>query len=100
MTTKPVQLLGLATAVAALSLCLNFLVRPDSWPAQEVIGYVPIPLGFLSMWLCLKARTKATRKALVVGYAIVLAPFAFNYPAWLFFTWVLYASGRYHGPMP
>jgi hypothetical protein len=100
MSTKPVQLLALATAVAALSLYFNILVTSRFLLAEAGLSYVPMLLGCLSMWLCLKARAKSTHKALFFTYAIVIAPFAFSYPAWIFYIWVIYAFGHYHGPMP
>jgi len=100
METKPVQLLTLATAVAVLSLYFNVVVTSRFLLAEAALSYMPMLLGSLSMWLCLKARAKSSHKALVLTYAIVLAPFAFSYPAWMFFIWVMYASGHYHGPMP
>jgi hypothetical protein len=103
MTLKTVPLLFLATALAAVSLFFHQLITPrtpTSFLLELATGYTPILLGFLSMWLCSRARAKARRKGLILTYAIVLAPFAFSYPAWLFFIWVQYASGRYHLPMP
>ena len=39
-------------------------------------------------------------KIAVLVYAILLAPIAFSYPAWLLYLWVLYATGAYKGPLP
>jgi hypothetical protein len=33
---------------------------------EAALGYMPVLLGSLSMWLCLKARAKSTHKALVL----------------------------------
>jgi hypothetical protein len=52
------------------------------------------------MWLCIMAWRNTTHKLLVSLYTIALAPFAFSYPAWVAFIWILYISGRYKGPMP
>jgi hypothetical protein len=63
-------------------------------------GLVPIVLGGLSMLLCFAARERTRHKRLVIAYAVLLAPFAFSYPAWMMFVKVLYLSGKYTGPMP
>ena len=52
------------------------------------------------MTLCVLAAIKSAHKRLVALYAVVLAPFAFCYPAWMIILWILFASGRYTGPMP
>ena len=44
------------------------------------------------MWLCIRARKKTAHKRLVALFAVVLAPFAFSYPAWMVILWVLYVS--------
>jgi hypothetical protein len=93
-------LLASATAVAIVSFYFFALVKPNGLTEEVFLGYIPVMLGGVSMWLCLRARKKAARKRLVLSYAIVLAPFAFNYPASLLILWLLYVSGRYHGPMP
>ncbi len=51
------------------------------------------------MWLCWRAVKQTRHKKLVLCYAVLLAPFAFSYPAWLVFIWASYVSG-YRGPMP
>jgi len=96
----PRRLLVFATASAAISLFFHDLISSNSLTTEVLLGYVPILLGSLSMWLCFKARARAIHKAWVLAYTILLAPFAFSYPAWLLFIWALYKSGRYHGPMP
>lgn len=92
-----VLLLGSATFVAAMSVLL--LTRVHGRIAEIVLGYVPIPLGCISMWLCWRARQKARHKTLVLCYAILLAPFAFSYPAWILFIYVWFRSGG-GGPFP
>lgn len=67
---------------------------------EVFVGYMPVLLGCISMWLCYRAYRRATRKKLVVAYAVLLAPFAFSYPAWIVFLWMMFATGRYKGPMP
>jgi hypothetical protein len=52
------------------------------------------------MALCVLAINRAAHKRLVVLYAVILAPFAFAYPAWMIVLWILYTSGSYHGAMP
>jgi hypothetical protein len=89
-----------ATAVAVLSFLFHMITRQSSLLSEAVWGYFPVLLGSVSMWLCFKARKEAIHKGFVLLYAILLAPFAFSYPAWLLILWALYASGRYHGPMP
>lgn len=64
-----------------------------------VLGYAPILLGSAAMWLCWRARRIARHKAGILGYAILLAPFAFSYPAWILFLWIWYRAGG-HGPFP
>ncbi len=98
--SKPAWLLVCATAVATLSFLFHIMATPRTLLGETIWGYFPLLLGFVSMWLCFKARNEAVHKGLVLLYAIVLAPFAFSYPAWLLILWVGYASGRYHGPMP
>jgi hypothetical protein len=68
--------------------------------AEVAASFLPFVLCGASMLLCLRARQRAQRKRLVLVYAVVLAPFAFSYPAWILFLFVLYVSGRYTGPMP
>jgi hypothetical protein len=67
---------------------------------QVILGYFPVLLGSVAIWLCIRARRKAAHKRLVALYAVVLAPFAFSYPAWIAILWMMYLSGRYKGPMP
>jgi hypothetical protein len=98
--SRSLQLLAFATAAAILSMSFHILITPSSLLAEAVLGYVPILLGFLSIWLCCRAWARATHKTLVLVYAVVLTPFAFSYPAWLLVIWVLYKSGNYHGPLP
>jgi hypothetical protein len=56
-------------------------------------------LGCISMWLCWRAGKQTRSKKLVLCYAVLLAPFAFSYPAWIVFIWASYVFG-YRGPMP
>ncbi len=97
--TAPFFLLVTATVLASLSFF--FILLPiRSLPAQVGFGYLPLLLGCASLWLCLKARKRAKHKVLVIVYSVMLAPFAFSYPAWLLIVWILYSSGHYNGPMP
>ena len=78
---------------------ITVLASNGSW-TEVVLAYVPILFGILAMWLCLRARAGSEHKALVLTYTIVIAPFAFSYPVWLLFIWVMYRFGHYRGPMP
>jgi hypothetical protein len=89
-----------ATVLAAVSFSFHIIVRASSVGTEAILGYIPVLLGCICMWLCLKARRAAGRKWLVLSYAVVLAPFAFSYPAWSLILWVEYISGRYRGPLP
>jgi hypothetical protein len=91
-------LLDAATALSALSLFFHLFIG-QGLIAQAVFGYVPILLGFIVLWLCWRARGRTRHKTAVVLYAIFLAPFAFSYPAWIFFIWVWYRAGA-QGPLP
>lgn len=93
-------LLAYATVLAALSFLFHMVVPGNSLFGEVALAYVPVLLGCVSMWLCFKAWKGAAHKRFVIFYAIVLAPFAFSYPAWLLILWILYAAGLYHGPMP
>jgi hypothetical protein len=97
--TSP-ALVACATGVAIASLSSAFILDPKTLNAQLAVGYTPILLGCLSMWLCFKARQKARHKRGVLLYAILLAPIAFCYPALMIFIWLMYVSGKYTGPMP
>jgi hypothetical protein len=97
--TTPV-LLTLATVIALISLFLHTIIEPKGLGSEAVIGYVPVLLGCVSMWLCVRARRNTKHKGLVLSYTLFLAPFAFSYPAWIVFLWLTYASGKYSGPMP
>ena len=100
MISRPIiWLLGSATVLSLVSLCFPFFVQPKSLIAQILIGYIPILLGCIAMWLCLRARKKARHKALVILYAILLAPFAFYYPVAVALAWASYVSGG-RGPFP
>ena len=94
------MLIALASAVAILSLFSHDILKPTNLYTQVAFGYTPLVLGCLSLWLCLKAHRKAKHKKVVLIYTILLAPFAFSYPVWFLFIWVMYTSGNYHGPMP
>ncbi len=94
------MLIALATVLAGLSLFSHDILRPTNLNTQLAFGYIPVILGCVCLWLCIKARTKAKHKNLVLLYTVLILPFAFSYPAWLFFIWIMYASGKYNGPMP
>jgi hypothetical protein len=68
--------------------------------AELIIDYVPVPLGCVSMWFCVRAWKKSRHKLLVALYAIALAPFAFCYPLWYTLLYIAYRTGRLHGAMP
>lgn len=94
-------LLGFATAIAVVSFFSNNIWSINrSLLTDALLGYVPILCGLVCMWLCFQARKKTYHKRLVLMYAILLAPFAFCYPAWFLILWILYGSGAYRGPMP
>lgn len=97
---EPGLLLLGATAVATVSYLLHDLPPPNALIGQVIFGYVPIVLGCIAVWLCIRARRKTAHKRLVTLYTVALSPFAFGYPAWIVVLWFLYASGRYKGPMP
>lgn len=90
----------LATALAVLSFFWHTLLARKSLYAEALLGYVPLMLGTVCMWLCFKARVRAKHKSLVLWYSLALAPFAFSYPAWMLIVWIAFASARYNGPMP
>jgi len=90
--------LASATALSVFSLFLLTLVHTGPI-AELALGYVPILLGAVAMWLCWRARKAARHKTAVLLYTIFLAPFAFSYPAWMAFVWAWYAVGG-KGPFP
>jgi hypothetical protein len=98
LTTTPV-LLGFATPVALASFFFHLII-PNGLIFEVVLGYVPIVLGGVCLWLGYSAFRIARHKLSTVAYVVLLTPFAFSYPAWLLFIWTMHASGRYHGPMP
>jgi hypothetical protein len=100
LPASPSLLLIVATGIAAVSLFLHLLAPARTLGTEVALGYVPFLLGCAAMWLCIEARRNTTHKLPVLLYTIVLAPFAFSYPAWMIFIWILYISGRYRGPMP
>jgi hypothetical protein len=93
-------LLACATAIGILSLFSHGIVSATPLVVWIEDGYVPLVLGGLSMLLCFVARQRTRHKRLVVAYAVLLAPFAFSYPAWMLFLWVMCASGKLAGPWP
>lgn len=93
-------LIALASALAVLTLFSPNICKPTNLFTELACGYTPLLLGCLSLWLCMKARRKAKHKKLVVLYTVILLPFAFGYPVWLLFIWIMYRYGNYHGPMP
>lgn len=99
-STNAAPLLSAATAVAGLSFFWHTLSWTKSLYAETVLGYVPLALGVVCLWLCLKARGRTTYKRLVLCYSVILAPFAFSYPAWMLVVWIAFESGHYNGPMP
>jgi len=100
MIARPaVWLLVAATVLSAVSLFFQAIVGARRLITETFLGYLPILLGCISMWLCWRAHQKARRKTLVLCYSILLAPFAFSYPAWIAFLYVWYRSGG-GGPFP
>ena len=97
---RPAVLLLTAAAISTLSFFFRDLVPGKPIVMELIVGYFPLLLGCVAMALCVLALNKAAHKRLVILYAVILAPFAFSYPAWLIILWILYASGRYTGPMP
>lgn len=93
-------LLSCATIIALVSFLSARVFDPKNLNSQLAVGYLPIALGCVCMWLCFRARKRAKHKRAVLLYTALLAPFAFSYPAWLAFLCFEYASGRYTGPMP
>ena len=98
--SRPSFLLISATAVAAFSFFFHIFGSARSLAAETALGYIPLLLGCTSLWLCFQARKRAKHKGFVVAYSIMLAPFAFSYPAWFLVVSILFASGHYNGPMP
>ncbi|MGA3028090.1 MAG: hypothetical protein ABSF98_25345 [Bryobacteraceae bacterium] len=92
--------IGLLSLSAPIWLARMFTLVFARGSVSTTASFLPFVLGGASMLLCLRARQRAQRKRLVLVYAVVLAPFAFSYPAWILFLFVLYVSGRYTGPMP
>jgi hypothetical protein len=97
-TTAPI-LLGCATVVA-LGSFFFLLIIPNGLVYEATLGYVPIALGGICLWLGYSAFRIARHKFSTAAYMVILTPFAFSYPARLLFLWIMYASGRYDGPMP
>lgn len=97
---RPTGLLSSAAAIAAVSLFFEPVIRPQRLFAQVVLGYIPVLLGCISMWLCIRASKRSNHKRIVFLYAIVLAPFAFAYPVWWALLYIAYVTGRYNGPTP
>jgi hypothetical protein len=100
LTDGPAVLLVAATILSAVSFLFQIMATAKTLGAQIAVGYIPVAMGFVAVWLCIRARKRSAHKRLVALYAVVLAPFAFSYPAWTVILWVLYVSGRYKGPMP
>ena len=98
MRRPVVWLLGLATGLSAISLFFHIFIGPGL-ATETVLGYTPILFGCVSMWLCWRARQKAQHKTVILLYSILLAPFAFSYPAWIVFIYVWYRAGG-SGPFP
>jgi hypothetical protein len=96
----PGALLFFAVALSAISFSLGAIIDPRSLGAQMIAGYIPLILGGLSMYLCAKSWKAAKHPRLILLSAVLLAPFAFGYPAWFLVAGISYALGRYHGPMP
>jgi hypothetical protein len=100
---KPMTLFA-ATTLAIFSFLFELLFRSIfvATPLyfETILGYIPIVLGCVCLWLCVEATRRAKQKWLVIGYMILLAPFAFSYPAWMLFVWVAFTYGGYRGPMP
>ena len=96
--TAPV-LLGSATVVALASFLFHLII-PNNLIFEVALGYVPIVLGGICLWLGYCACRVARHKLSTAVYVVLLTPFAFSYPAWLLFIWIMYTSGRYRGPMP
>jgi hypothetical protein len=96
----PVGPLIAATAISMVSLFFNQLADGKTLATELVFSYVPLLLGLAAMWLCVLARRRTARKRLVTLYAVILAPFAFSYPAWMVLLLVAYKTGSYTGPMP
>ncbi|HEX5226318.1 MAG TPA: hypothetical protein VFW44_01350 [Bryobacteraceae bacterium] len=99
MRNRQISLLIAATCLAAISLSLDLLISARALVTEILLGYAPILLGSVAMWLCLQARRTAQHKTAVLLYTILLAPFAFSYPAWLAFVWIWYRAGG-SGPFP
>jgi hypothetical protein len=96
----PAILLAAATVISAVSFFFHDIAKGQTLGAEAILGYAPVVMGAIAMALCIRARKKTVHKRLVVLYAVLLAPFAFSYPAWIAFLWIVYISGRYKGPMP
>jgi hypothetical protein len=99
-TEEPAVLLIAATIISAVSFFFHMMAAGRTLGAEVILGYLPLLLGFVAMWLCIWASKRSTHKRLVALYTVVLAPFAFSYPAWMVILWVVYISGRYKGPLP
>lgn len=94
------MLLISATAISTASFLLHVPAVDHPLGLALIFAYIPLLFGSVAMLLCVLALLKSKRKSLVLVYTVVLAPFAFSYPAWIIILWVLYTSGGYKGPMP
>jgi hypothetical protein len=100
VTEGPVVLLIAATIISAMSFAFHTMAIGKTLGTEVILGYFPVLLGVAAMWLCIRARKKTAHKRLVALFAVVLAPFAFSYPAWMVILWILFISGRYKGALP
>jgi hypothetical protein len=84
--------------IRRLAFFLN-VFTPKALADDILLGYIPILLGCISMSLCWRAHKQARHKALVLCYAVLLAPLAFYYPFASALVWASYISGG-SGPFP
>jgi hypothetical protein len=96
----PAAPLVAATAISAVSFFFHMFAAAKTLGTDLIVAYIPLLLGLAAMWLCFVAIRRTAHKRLATVYAVILAPFAFSYPAWMALIWMLYISGRYAGPVP
>jgi hypothetical protein len=100
MQNAAAWLLVAATVLSLVSLGLFFVLLPSGQMSKPLVALLPILLGCVSMWLCWRARRAARHKIAVIVYAIVLAPFAFSYPAGLALLWATGLRVEFHRLSP
>src|SRR5450432_971150 len=96
---RPVSLIAIATGIAAVSFLFHVIAPTGTLLGDLILGYAPVLLGCVSMFLLVRARRKVVHRGRVTIYAVILSPFAFSYPAWIlillvYFTNLVCTRGR------